>query len=237
MENDNNGVTVKTAIYHETDFKNVIEEVQQRIDQFLAGPKDRHPDFDDIEDCVYLKNSDRINTCGNRAFKTLFASGVTTVGMATDSFLKSSVAKTSVQTDRLILDGITLLEFEHVGVGSDNKNYQFRTFKRSYQDRLYEPFAILGITRPVALINDSEGLLPENVQKHFLVYKGFTEQEQVICRGIASGLSSKEIAEVLDLSSRAIEIKRKKMMNALHFERPIEIVKMMVRFQERGMVD
>lgn len=203
----------------------------------MSGTRETHPNLDDIEDCVYLKNSDRVHTLANHAFRQYFAAGVTPVGMASDSFLKSTVAKISAQTDRLILDGICSIEFEHVGVDSRNEQFLFRTYKQSLQERGYEPFAILGITRPIARIQTGGQRTVEDVQLLFGIYQKLTDQEKFICREIASGCTSKEIAVELDLSSRAIEIKRKKIMNRLGFARPIEIVKMMVRFQERGLVD
>jgi FixJ family two-component response regulator len=43
-----------------------------------------------------------------------------------------------------------------------------------------------------------------------------------------------EIGVLLDVSSKTIDNRRKKIMASLQYQTPIDIVKMMVRFEERG---
>jgi len=225
------------VIEYEKSFSEVIEMVVSSMARFFAKPGKSQLHFDHLEESVYIKNAERVITFANKAYRETFTFGKTPEGKNPDSFLQETIARTSIQTDRLLFSGVSKIEFEHEGFGTDQGKYRFVTYKHSYVSENYEPYAILGITRPIERLPETNKQAAADVLHSFKVYSEFPHTDKQICRYLAAGLTSKEISEALSLTQRAIEIKRKKILQQFGFEKPVEVVVVMTRFHERKLIE
>lgn len=220
---------------NEDGLESTIEIVLLELKSFFESDATAPLNFDRLSDSVYVKNAERIITFSNLAHRKTFSAGRSTIGMRADSFLQESIESISSQTDGLILSGVSKMEFEHVGFGSDNRKYLFRSYKHSLIDMRHEPFAILGISRCIEELHDENDAVSHDVLQLFKIYSGLPDQDKTICLSLASGKTTSEIAETMGMTTRAIEIRRKKLLNRMGLTRPVEIVILMTRFDERKL--
>lgn len=211
----------------------VLAELQRFFDSDAVSPLN----FDQLSDSIFIKNVDRIITFSNLAYRKTFSSGKSTVGMKSDTYLQESIEAISVQTDNLILSGVIKVDFEHVGFGPDHRKYLFRSYKQSLIEKHHEPFAILGVSRPIQELSREHEADVQDVFQLFKIYSGFPDPDKTICLNLAVGKTTSEIAEVMGMTTRAIEIRRKKILQRMGFSRPVEIVIVMTRFAERKLVN
>ncbi len=211
----------------------VVDELKRFFDAGTAVPLN----FDHLSDSVFIKNVDRIITFSNRAFRDNFSSGKSTIGMRSDAFLQESIEAVSEKTDDLVLSGVDKLEFEHIGFCHDRRKYLFRTYKQSLIENHHEPFAILGIARPIQELSVEDDEEYRDVFQLFKIYSGLPDQDKTICLNLAVGKTPSETAEIMGMTTRAIEMRRKKILHRMGFSRPVEIVIAMTRFGERKLVN
>ena len=60
--------------------------------------------------------------------------------------------------------------------------------------------------------------------------------DQTICRMDALGEMTKDIARSVGLTSRSIEIRRKKMQELFQVERSMEVIRITIRLEEHGLL-
>lgn len=228
---------MKNRINNNTDsFGATIDTVLTEVKRFFESGANAPLNFDRLSDSVYIKNAERIITFSNLAYRNTFSSGRSTIGMRSDSFLQESIEAISSQTDQLVFSGVMKVEFEHIGFGSDHRKYLFRSYKHSLLQYRHEPFAVLGISRCIKELQGEQDLESHDVLQLFKIYSGMPDQDKTICLSLASGKTTSEIAELMGMTTRAIEIRRKKILNRMGFSRPVEIVVLMTRFDERKLV-
>ena len=169
----------------------------------------------------------------NQAYHDFFSHGMAAIGRVATSFLDNSVVRASEHSDALILEGAEYVEFEHDCIGPKNRWHRIRTYKRGLLKYPDEAFDILGISRPIAKECAPTQESRDTIQEKYHAFKQLEISDRQICNLIAEGRSTKEIASALEVTPKTIENRRRKILESLDFEQVIEIVKMMVRFEER----
>jgi DNA-binding CsgD family transcriptional regulator len=222
-------------IAYDVSFDVAVSRVCDQLNRWFAGPRKKLPEIDCFPEPVYLKSSSAMIVHANAAYHDFFAHGMSAAGRLATSFLDNSVIRVSEHSDALILSGADQLQFEHHCLGPNNRWFKFRTFKKSmleYQDVAYD---ILGISRPLAVeTSGQEKARTDSLEEKHLAYSQMEPTDRRICNLIAEGRSTKEIASVIDVTSKTIENRRRKILDRLEHQQPIDIVKTMVRFEERG---
>lgn len=219
-------------------FEQAKGQILQVFLDWFDGPRESPPDLSGFEDVIYVKNRSRVMTLVSDGYVNFFGDGMTPVGRSADSFLAESIKRVSQHTDALILDGIDHLELDHVGAGSNSDTYEIRTYKCSLVEYGFEAYAILGISRPLKIIRRAgeSGDKPLELKEQHKIYLGLDQIDKSICEKYAQGESTKDIANAVGLTTKSVENHRKKIMEQLGLSRPIEIVKLMVRFQDRDWI-
>lgn len=217
-------------------FDQVVDRLMGKIKWWFHGPRQNAPDLNDISDSVFLKNREGIFTYANQVFLNEFADGKFIVGKRCDSFLHDSIASTCLRTDSLVQECVDNLWFEHQGVRADGDKYLLRSFKCSLTNSTDESFSILGLTRIIARLDSEIASHADSVEAKFDLFNELSAQDKAICRKYSDGRSTREIASSFDLSTKAIENRRRKILNHLRVATPLDLVKLFVRFEERGHV-
>lgn len=188
-------------------------------------------------ECAFIKNTEGVLLWGTQAFRDFFAGGADPIGRHAESFLDPSYYDTSRQSDAMVLSLARRLEIEHEGRGPDGCTYLLHTSKHALQDTATPGLAILGISRPVAKVAESGDDAPLTLVARCKVFHGLSERTQWICQQIALGRSSRQIGDDLGISRRAVELQKEKAFRALGVGKGVELVRLLVRLQDRGYVD
>ncbi|MEL6108851.1 MAG: LuxR C-terminal-related transcriptional regulator [Planctomycetota bacterium] len=214
-------------------YRAAVTDVEQVLCDWLVGPKETSPDIEQFSFPVYVKNRERVLTLVNRAYSDCFSYRELPIGKHCDNILHESVAKVSAHSDSILFDGYSRLELEHAVLGPDNHRYLVRTYKVDVSGYRYEPYAILGVSIPLRVLGESNEN-PLGIEDLFAVYAGLDRDDKRICTMYALGETTRAIAEELGKSAKTIENHRCKIMNQLGLSKPVEIIRLLVRFEERG---
>lgn len=217
-------------------FGRAVGEVEQYLREWFSGPRSRSPQLDRFAFPVYLKNRQRVLTLVNSSYQNFFCREELPVGKHSDSVLTASISKVSAESDAIILDGYSRIELDHPGIGPNNRRYLMRTHKVDLSGYKYKPYAILGISIPIRVLDDPQGHHP-NVEESFLIYESFDPDDKHICTMYALGETTRSIAEYLGRSPKTVENHRHEILKRLGLSKPVEIIRLLVRFEERGLID
>lgn len=188
-----------------------------------------------FESMIAIRNTERVITVDSPRFREFMMGGQTATGRIQQQRFASSFQKFTETTDCLILDGVQSIELEHHGSGVDGRLYTFQTYKRRLDELQNSNYAILSICRPIACAEplDRRPSLSESL----LTLRQLDSVDQTICKYYSMGESTKDIAAAVGLTTRAVEKRRQRILDTFGFQRPIEIVKMLVRLEENGLID
>lgn len=214
--------------------RSFLDERNEIIDCILAATSLESVDLDKFESLVSIKDASRRITLQNLPFRQFMAGSES----ANESSLKlqPKFEKLSETTDGLILDGVRSLELEHIGSGFSGRPCLLQTFKRRLIEDLKDPqYAILLICRPISYVGTSDEERQQNLAELMALMRQLDTTDELICRGYAMGDTTKDIAASVGLTARSVENRRQKILDIFGFERPIQIVKMLVRLEENGL--
>lgn len=216
-------------------YRSAVEQVEHVLCDWLVGSKDSSPDIEQFMFPIYVKNRERVLTLVNRAYSGCFSHRELPIGKHCDNILHESVAKVSAHSDSILFDGYSRLEFEHAMLGPDDRRYLVRTYKLDVSGYRYEPYAILGVSIPLRVLGESTEN-PLGIEELFRVYADLDRDDKRICTMYALGETTRAIAEELGKSPKTIENHRCKIMSQLGLSKPVEIIRLLVRFEERGFL-
>lgn len=188
-------------------------------------------------DLVYVKNPDRVVVHANAAYSAFFSPTRSPVGRSGEKFLGSTVVNVSKATDDFILSGSTSVELDHVGHGADGALYRFRTYKHNLAPAGNPGIAILGVTRPEHRIDDGAAELESTLIDRHRLFRSLSDSDRDIARLIGMGVTGREIAERLELTARAVELRKKRVLSTLGLRQTVDLIKLLVRLEDRGFVD
>ena len=183
---------------------------------------------------VFIKNESEVVIATNEGFERFF-SGNHVTGRHAKAFLDASFQRVSACSDEIILSGTDRLDCVHTGAAVDGYFYVVQIHKRSLTHLKRAGYAILGIVQPEERL--------DTVSRHVeltrlaAVFRDFDDRDQEICRLVALGKNSVEIGESLKTTSRTIEIRRKKAFATLEIEKAVDLARLLVHLQERGLLD
>lgn len=221
-------------IDYELSFDETVANVNAIVDRWFAGPKQAPPSVQEIAEPIYFKNSESVIVYANDEYERFFYSGRSTIGRIATTYLDSSVSQVSKQSDSLVFSGVREVRFVHECIGPDGDWYLLETYKRNLLDFHDGAYELLGISRPVTR-EALKGSTDVSIEEKHLRFLQLDADFRVLCTLIAEGRSQKEIASALDVSVKTVENRRRKIVEELSLENTIEIVKLLVRFEERGL--
>lgn len=218
---------------YDQDFEQTAATLYQQVLRWFHGPRKQPPQIEGFPEAVFFKSLSSTVVHTNQPYRDIFSEGKFATGRLATSFLDNSIVKISELTDSLILDGVTRIAFDHDYMGSDGYWFKMRSAKFSlleFNDGAYE---ILGICRPILMERESDTPVV-SLDCQYSVYKRLPLENQRLCLMMAEGRPTKEIALLLDVTSKTIENRRRQVIDAFGFKMKLDVVKMMVRFEERN---
>ncbi len=218
------------------DFSTSVKLIVDAVESTLHSKPDDPINFDSFQDCVYLKLSSRVLAHVNGAYQQFFSSDPAVVSGVGEQFLDSNTLEISAKSDELLISGGQSIEFEHWSVGCDGQTYLMRSHKRWLKPNARH-LSILGITRVLEKTQQSSTMTNEKKLEVLLKkYQLLDKEDRCLCRLMTEGHSQKEMAELLACSTRTIENRRNRIMEQLGAEKPIDIVKLIVRLIEHDLI-
>ncbi|MCC9603243.1 LuxR C-terminal-related transcriptional regulator [Stieleria sp. JC731] len=223
----------------------LIEFVQtaNRIAAMIAAALEKGDSFEPLinteSDLIYVKSADQRLLCSNEAYRRVFTPDELPVGRFGASFLHKTIIPISEASDRLILEGCMELLFEHYGRDSEGQLSLFRTAKKSLIGVGQGSFAILGITRVEKTFIDSDNEIAKGalLADQWRRFNELPELDRQIAISLARGMTAMEIAQEREVSKRTIENHRNTILQELGVGSPLEMIKLLVRLQEKGFGD
>jgi DNA-binding CsgD family transcriptional regulator len=220
---------------YEKDFSEAVEEVFKVVQAWVVSEPETALALDHFQDCVYLKLSSHVIAATNLSYQSFFGRHEKIVGSVGAGFLDQVTMGVALKSDELLISSGRTVEFDHVALGPDGLSYHLKTHKRLLQQNR-RGISILGITRILARV---EKQLPATAERLASIAKKFDAldaDDRALCCLMAAGHSQREMAEMLGCTTRTIENRRNRIMEELGASKPIEIVKLMVRMAEHGLI-
>ena len=208
-------------------------------DLLMWSQSNRSIDFDltSYESIVMIKNSFRTVTRENQASRKIINGARSGLGSDMASLSNDpKYVKLSQLTDTILLDGVLSIEYEHVGRDALGREFIFRSFKRRL-DELKDPeLHLLLMSRPMALVSNGNLERRRNLNELLVLFQQLDEIDQRICFGDTRGETTKHIAATIGMTARSVELRRHKIMEHLGFSRTVEIIILIVRLAENGLI-
>ncbi|GAA5504750.1 helix-turn-helix transcriptional regulator [Novipirellula caenicola] len=216
---------------HSRTFELSKTQVVNALLQWAENATGTEPDLNRFTDCVYIKDAHGCIIRENQALCDVFANGGTMIGRTVGS------DETDNHTDAVLLLGNPWIECQHFAANADGRMCALQTFKRRLDELADPAFCILGVSRILGFVDKDEDVRRLSLREQFAVFNTLDDIDHTICRMIADGESTKDIAATVHLTTKSIENRRQRIMTSLGLRRPVEIVKLLVRLEENRMID
>lgn len=193
--------------------------------------------LDNFESLVLIKNIQLVVMLENANFKRYVALGKSTEGLQTEQIFSPHVNHVYQLSDQLILDGAISLQVEHLSPWESNRTVTMVTYMKRLEDLKNPACAIIAISRAKDFVRSIGIERRLSLNEALVLLQKLDDKDRTICNSLYDGDTTKETADSLGMTSRAVELRRQRILDLLGFERPIEIVKLLVRLEENGLLN
>lgn len=215
--------------------------IADEIEAFLSSlDKNGEQNFEPLSEfgeCVFLKNADGVCIFSNKAHRQLFTQGGSPIGRNASAFLDPLVASLSVKQDALLFEGCRYVECEHTSIGPDGVLYKMLTHKRSLQSLNAPGLAVLAVMRLERQSDTAAAVRQLDLATACARYRELSERDQELCRQTALGVSSRELGERLNMTTRGVELRKQKAFSKLGVAKAVDLARLLTRLQDRGYLD
>ncbi|WP_430453526.1 helix-turn-helix transcriptional regulator [Rhodopirellula europaea] len=189
-----------------------------------------------LESGVFLMDDERRLIAWNQTLEDLFVEVEFTATESLPSGLPSEMVQMLMGGGELIALGA--LELDYSFQSKDDRGrmcvWDVSSIRREFASGDSAISATL--VRPVALLKADATEQGLSLSESLLVYQQFDSVDRQICEAIAMGDTTGEIATMVGLTRRSVEVRRAKILERLQFTRPVEIVRLLVRLEENGLL-
>ncbi len=220
---------------YQWDFTEATQQIARIVQDWAMGGELGSPNWDDIQDCVSVKYASRVIAHTNPAYRAFFSRYEAIDGVGSEAFIDSTTVSVSQKTDELLLASSQSVDVEHVALGPDGASYHVRTHKRWLSPNS-KHLAILCVTRVLSRIDATLSHRSERLASLAQNFLKLSPEDQRLCQMLATGITNREIAEELRCTARTIENRRNRILDVCGLSKPIDIVKMVVRLSENGVI-
>jgi DNA-binding CsgD family transcriptional regulator len=215
--------------------------IADEIETFLSTlDKSGEQDFEQLSEfseCVFLKNADGVCIFSNKAHRQLFAQIGSPIGRTASAYLDTVGTTLIERQDALLLDGCRYVECEHTNTGPDGVLYKTLTHKRSLQSLNAPGLAILAILRLERQSDPGSATRRLDLATACARFRELSERDQELCRQTALGVSSRELGERLNMTTRGVELRKQKAFSKLGVAKAVDLARLLTRLQDRGYLD
>lgn len=216
-------------------FYDAVVQSVQILDRWLADPS-RSEDLDALPDGVFVRNLDGALVLSNAAYRALFEPGQASPGRSSRVYLPDDLRRISEGSDALLLAGVKSIEMRHEFEGTPGDRYDLLVYKRLLRGPDHPPY-LLGVLRLLARHEPSPDGRRLDLKASARVVGTFDDVDLRICRGICGGATNQSLSVDLGMTTRAVEMRRQKILSQLGLNHTVELVKLLVRLQDRGHLD
>ncbi len=223
------------TLHYSQDFQSSVAAIVAVLNEWFVREQTAMPNLDRFEDAIYLKGADRTLMYGNSAYLASFSPRRSPIGRRGEAYLDATLTILSIKTDELILGGALSIDVHHIGSAADGHLYEQLTHKQALPANAAGA-VIVGVTRRLVQLGIDDNPHQKSLELLASVFQNLPRDDQELCRMLAMGETSKDIAESLNCSTRTVENRRARIMNLLELDKPVDIVKLMVRFTDRRLI-
>lgn len=214
-------------------FELSVSRALEVVQGWMEDPN-RASDLDDLIDGVFVRNMDKTLILSNRSYRELFLPGSAIPGRSSQYYLAPDVAKTSEATDAILFEGARWIEWERPFDLGDGRRADLRIHKCVLRGPTHPPL-LIGVIRRIG--EPIEAGVARDMETSARVVGGFDAADLRICRGICAGSTNQALSAELGMTTRAVEMRRQKILSQLGLSHTVELVKLLVRLQDRGYLD
>ncbi len=225
-----------TNLQYETSFDETKQLVVDAIHAWYPNRETEKLDLAKFEGCVAIKDHNWVVVAESPAVGHFFTVGISATGRGAEAIAFKKSAVLTQSTDQLIRDGVHSLEFDHVGRDLEGRLYTIHSMKLRLSELKDPNYYLLAISRPTSFIGMSEEERKFSLNELLIIFQNLDEVDQTISHLDAAGETTKDIAARVGLTSRSIEMRRKKMMETFKVHRPMELIRITIRLQEHGLL-
>jgi hypothetical protein len=219
----------------EPSFHDAVAQAIQIVESWLVDPN-QAVELDPLPEGVFVRNLDGTLVLSNAAYRGLFEPGQASAGRSSRIYLSDDLRRISEATDALLLDGVKSIEMHHEFDGAPGQRYDLLVYKRLLRGAEHPPY-LVGVLRALARYETGVQTPRHDLKSAARVMGGFDEVDLKICRGICGGATNQALSAELGMTTRAIEMRRQKILSQLGLNHTVGLVKLLVRLQDRGYLD
>lgn len=215
----------------------IANEIEDTLRTHGSNSESDFSPLSEYDECVFLKNVDGVCVFSNKAHRRLFTQSASPVGRSASAFLDPRVVTLSEKQDSLLLDGCRYVECEHTNPGPDGVVYKMLTHKRSLQSLNAPGLALLGVIRLEKQDDRAAVTRQMDLTTACARFRELSDRDQELCRQTALGVSSRELGERLNMTTRGVELRKQKAFAKLDVAKAVDLARLLTRLQDRGFVD
>jgi hypothetical protein len=219
----------------DTSFHEAVAQAIQIVDGWLVDPN-QSAELDQLPEGVFVRNLDGTLVLSNAAYRSLFEPGQASAGRSSRIYLSADMRRISEATDALLLDGVKSIEMQHEFEGVPGQRHDLIVHKRLLRGPEHPPY-LVGVLRSLARHETGTRTPRPDLKSAARIVGGFDDVDLKICRGVCGGATNQALSAELGMTTRAIEMRRQKILSQLGLSHTVELVKLLVRLQDRGYLD
>ncbi len=219
------------------DFVHVVQRVSTIVMRSIEEGVSLNSQFEDETDAIFIKTVDGKILHTNHVYCTLFSGQQIALGRHASSYLSQSINQIAHHSDEMLLAGAMVVQFDHIGHDTFGREVRLRTFKRTLLGVGHSTMAILGVTRLLDVVGNTEVFRLQSLKDQWRLFSQLDDLDRAIAIGVGQGITISEIAQNHSVTKKTIENHRNSILKTLHLNSSIDLVKLMVRLQENGFGD
>jgi DNA-binding CsgD family transcriptional regulator len=146
-------------------------------------------------------------------------------------------AERADKIESLIFDGAPFVICENVGVGLNGATYHVVAHAASLKSLNAPGLAILGVMK-LTVRDDRKNIVKQtDLTVTYAKFRELNTRDQDICRQTALGVSSRELGESLDMTTRGVELRKQKIFAKLGVAKAVDLARLLTRLQDNGFID
>jgi DNA-binding CsgD family transcriptional regulator len=190
-----------------------------------------------LPECVYISNAQGVLVYSNEAHRKHFSPNASPIGRTKRAFLSPAIADRADKIESLIFDGAPYVICENVGVGLNGATYHVVAHTRSLKTLTAPGLAILAILR-LSVVDDHAAVVKQTeLSIAYAKFRELNARDQDICRLTALGVSSRELGESLEMTTRGVELRKQKVFAKLGVAKAVDLARLLTRLQDNGFID
>ncbi|WP_283430389.1 nitrogen regulation protein NR(II) [Neorhodopirellula lusitana] len=140
-------------------------------------------------------------------------------------------------SDQMLTMGARQLQFIHEAQTPQGRWWRWATIRSHVPAIIGGGEDSIVMTRPVAKARSPQDQQATLLTEQLALFYELDETDRAICHGIALGDSTSEVAQSVGLTRRSVEVRRTKILEHFGFARIVQVVRLMVRFEENQLLN